>query len=64
MPVYEYRGLSATGKAVSGMIDADTAKGARLKLRNTGVFPTELQEGGSAGTDGLLARTTRDEALP
>ena len=63
MPVYEYRGLTAAGKAVSGMIDADTAKGARLKLRNTGVFPTDLTEGGSAGTDGLLAFKARAESI-
>ena len=63
MPVYEYRGLTATGKAVSGMIDADTAKGARLKLRNTGVFPTVLTEGGAAGTEGLLAFKSRTESI-
>jgi general secretion pathway protein F len=44
MPVYAYRGLSQQGRNVSGIIDADTAKGARLKLRRTGVFPTELNE--------------------
>ncbi|HHZ83072.1 MAG TPA: type II secretion system protein GspF, partial [Nitrospirales bacterium] len=59
MPVYEYQGLTAAGKTVSGMIDADTAKGARLKLRNNGVFPTDLKEGGSAGTDGLLTFKSR-----
>ena len=63
MPVYEYQGLTAAGKTVSGMIDADTAKGARLKLRNTGVFPTDLKEGGSAGTDGLLAFKARAESI-
>jgi general secretion pathway protein F len=44
MPVYAYRGLSQQGRSVSGIIDADNAKGARLKLRRTGVFPTELTE--------------------
>lgn len=63
MPVYEYQGLTVAGKAVSGMIDADTAKGARLKLRNTGVFPTDLTEGGSAGTKGLFAVKARAEAI-
>ena len=44
MPVYAYRGLNQTGGAVKGIIDADNPKGARLKLRRTGVFPTELTE--------------------
>lgn len=63
MPVYEYRGLTAAGKAVSGMIDADTAKGARLKLRITGVFPTDVTEGGLAGVDGALAFKARTESI-
>ena len=62
MPVYEYRGLTAAGKTVSGMIDADTAKGARLKLRNTGVFPTALKEGGSTGGE-LFTFKTRAESI-
>jgi general secretion pathway protein F len=44
MPVYAYKGLSEQGRAVSGIIDADNPKGARLKLRKSGVFPTELNE--------------------
>ena len=44
MPVFEYKGLSGGGKAVSGMVDADSARAARAKLRRDGVFPTELKE--------------------
>ena len=44
MPVYAYKGLSQEGRAVSGIIDADTPKGARLKLRSSGIFPTDLAE--------------------
>jgi len=44
MPVYAYKGLSEQGRAVSGIIDADTPKGARLKLRSSGIFPTDLTE--------------------
>lgn len=44
MPVYAYKGLTNEGKAVAGVIDADSPKGARLKLRRTGVFPTDLAE--------------------
>lgn len=44
MPVYEYKGLDSGGKAIAGIIDADTAKIARSRLRKQGVFPTEIVE--------------------
>ncbi len=44
MPVYSYAGLSPEGKNVSGVIDAETARAARAKLRRSGVFPTEVNE--------------------
>ena len=47
MPVFEYRGVSGSGKSLKGYVDADNARAARLQLRREGVFPTELREGGS-----------------
>ena len=44
MAVYAYKGLNERGRSVNGIIDADTPKTARLKLRKTGIFPTELTE--------------------
>jgi len=44
VPVYAYRGLSNDGRAIAGVVDAESPRGARLKLRRTGVFPTELNE--------------------
>jgi general secretion pathway protein F len=44
MPVFAYRGLSGNGRSVAGVIDADSARSARGKLRQLGVFPTELTE--------------------
>ncbi|MGH7822060.1 MAG: type II secretion system inner membrane protein GspF [Candidatus Binatia bacterium] len=44
MPVYAYRGFSPQGKNLSGIIDAESPRAARLKLRRTGVFPTDLAE--------------------
>ncbi len=44
MPVFAYRGLSAQGRAVNGVVDADSARTARGKLRTMGVFPTEISE--------------------
>ena len=44
MPVYAYKGLNAKGRNVGGIIDADTPKTARLKLRKSGIYPTDLNE--------------------
>lgn len=44
MPIYAYTGLTAQGRAVTGVIDADSPKGARLSLRRTGIFPTAIHE--------------------
>ena len=45
MPVYEYKGLTAEGRDVAGIIDADSAKSARNKLRQSGIYPTDVVEG-------------------
>jgi general secretion pathway protein F len=44
MAVFVYKALNASGKHTSGIIDADSPKLARLKLRKLGVFPTDLSE--------------------
>lgn len=44
MAVYEYKGLDKAGKNATGIVDADSAKAARLKLRKQGVFPTSVVE--------------------
>jgi general secretion pathway protein F len=58
MAVYEYKGLDAAGKAVAGIIDADTAKIARVRLRKQGLFPTDIreqQEGATRRGESLLS---------
>jgi len=68
MPIYAYTGLTARGRAVSGVIDADSPKGARLSLRRTGIFPTAISEeqaapaASPASTPGGLTR--RFERVP
>jgi len=42
MPVYEYTALDSSGKGVKGMIDAESSKAARARLRKQGIFPTAL----------------------
>jgi general secretion pathway protein F len=44
MPVYQYRGFRNDGGSATGIIDAENAKVARLKLRKDGVFPTDVVE--------------------
>lgn len=44
MAVYEYKGIDSAGKAVKGVIDADSPKSARAKLRRQSMFPTEIFE--------------------
>lgn len=44
MPVYAYQGLSPEGRNLSGIVDAENPRAARLKLRRSGVFPTSLDE--------------------
>ena len=44
MPIYEYRALRSAGDEVAGVVDADTDRDARLKLRQSGVYVTEVAE--------------------
>lgn len=44
MPVYEYRALNASGRNIKGIVDADSSRAARLKLRRSGIYPIELRE--------------------
>lgn len=60
MPVFEYKGFDAAGKAVKGVRDADSAKGLRALLKREGVLATEVNESGGdskkAATTGLLGK--------
>lgn len=42
MPVFEYAGINAQRKKTSGIIDAESEKAARLKLRRLGVYPERV----------------------
>lgn len=43
MPVFQYRGIDAGGAARAGILDADSAKEARLQLRSMHVHVTDLE---------------------
>ena len=61
MPVYDYKAIAkATGKKSKGVIDAEGAAQARQKLRDQGLFPTDIEESqavaaAKAGDDGPKA---------
>ena len=42
MAVFEYKGFDQAGKGTAGVIDAESPRHARTKLRESGVFPTDL----------------------
>lgn len=44
MPVFEYRGLTQQGKNTKGVVDADNARAAKLKLKKEGVFVVEIRD--------------------
>ena len=44
MPIFEYEALNGAGKATHGIIDAESARSARAKLRSQGVYPTDIRE--------------------
>lgn len=50
MPVFDYIGLRQDGTATTGIIDADSSRNARLKLRRDGVYPTTVVEQRLRGT--------------
>lgn len=45
MPVYEYKGVSASGKSVSGVLDGETLKAVKTKLKKDGIVVLEVHEG-------------------
>ncbi len=64
MPLYAYRGLDAGGSPVGGVVDAESARGARQKLRRTGVFPTDLSEEQAAAPRAARLPIRRPERVP
>jgi general secretion pathway protein F len=59
MPVFEYTALDASGKTMSGIIDAEGAQAARQKLRTSGIYPVSIKEAHEA----TPKKTQRDFTL-
>src|SRR4051812_30803100 len=76
MPVFQYKALNAKGDATQGVVDADTAKEAREKLRSRSIYVTEmttveskkkqekLQKGGLDLTGGNALTAVQSFKLP
>lgn len=60
MPVYAYKGLNERGRNVGGIIDADSPKTARQKLRRSGIYPTDLVESREQIVPGAAASGTAE----
>ena len=54
MPVYSYKAFDSSSNEVSGIVDADSEEAARARLRDSGLYPTEVQEGAEAARSSLL----------
>ncbi len=44
MPIYEYKGLSRSGKNIKGTVDADNLRSARVKLKKDGIYVVDLAD--------------------
>lgn len=44
MPVFEYSALTAEGKKIKGIVDAESILAARQKLRESSTYPVDLKE--------------------
>lgn len=44
MPVYAYKGVTPAGKSTRGQLSADNVRAARLRMRQDGIFLTEIAE--------------------
>ncbi|MAV91181.1 MAG: type II secretion system protein GspF [Bdellovibrionaceae bacterium] len=44
MPVFEYKGLNKQGRNTKGVVDADSLRAAKTKLKRDGVFVTDIKD--------------------
>lgn len=63
MPLYEYKALNSAGRATTGLIDAPSRTSAFGKLKNQGVYPTDITEETVSSTGGKVSTTDMIFAL-
>jgi general secretion pathway protein F len=59
MPAYRFEALDASGKTLSGLLEADNAKAARAQLRTQALVPLAVSQVASAGTEATGMRFKR-----
>jgi general secretion pathway protein F len=59
MAAYKFEALDATGRAKSGLLEADNAKAARAQLRSQSLVPLEVVPVAQAANDGQAGRFGR-----
>ena len=59
MAVYSYRALNEAGRTIRGVVDADTPRSARRKLRSEGLHPVEMHPVTDRRAGSLLAALKR-----
>lgn len=64
MAVFEYKGMDARGKALTGIVDADSPRMARRRLKEEGVYTTELVEGKARSRSGARTFTLGGRVRP
>jgi general secretion pathway protein F len=62
VPVFAFKGVTAAGRSTNGLLDAETVRTARSKLRKDGIFLTEILE--QDGVTTVAAATGRSFRLP
>ena len=65
MPAFKYEALSAAGKSVTGLVEADTARAARAQLRAQALVPLDVKQiaADSGSTHSPMVRTSSN-AMP
>ncbi|WP_027714971.1 type II secretion system inner membrane protein GspF [Desulfuromonas sp. TF] len=64
MPLFEYSGLNAAGKKVSGSVEGTGRRAVLQNLRSRGIFPTELREEKAAAPGRSAARLRLVRKVP
>ncbi len=63
MPIYAYKGVSNSGKNLKGSVSAENVRAARAKMRQEGIFLTDLTEAtGRASIEATGKRKSRGKA--
>ena len=50
MSIYKYEGVNTAGRKVNGVVEADSQKNAKLKLKQKGIYATSVMEKSAADT--------------